>query len=145
MKKMKTSFKKQFLIETIQKLTEEILCENKSVSIKRGRWENLDYENGERVLEKTPQSIVICSDDCMIRLSAYKRYDHPNTVNPLNGWAQNYWKFLGWEVNAITYRNEKWEIFDKSFPRRYKSKNDVLAFIKRTKAFELAKKELGLA
>ena len=121
-----------------------ILKEGKLNLIHRKRWENLDYKNGERVLENTSRSIVICSDDCNIRLSAYQRYEHPDNMNPANGFYQKYWKFIGWEVNAITYRNGKWEKFDNSFPRTMKSKKDVLNFIKRTKSFNLAKKELKI-
>ena len=120
------------------------LNEEKSILIQRKKWEYLDYENGQRVLESTPKSIVICSDDCNIRLSAYIRYEHPYSMNPTNGWYNKFWKYLGWEVNAIIYRNGHWEVFDQSFPRTMKSKVDVLNFIKRTRSFNLTKKELNL-
>lgn len=128
------------VLESVRK----ILSEEKQILINRKKWEYLDYENGQRVLECTPKSIIVCSDDCGIRLSALKRYDHPDGMNPTNGWYNKYWKFLGWEVNAITYRNGSWEKFDNSFPRTMKSKEEVLNFIKRTRSFNLAKKELNL-
>jgi len=132
------------LSKLIYNSIKSILSEEKSILIQRKKWEYLDYENGQRVLESTPKSIVICSDDCNIRLSAYKRYERPDGMNPTNGWYNSFWKFLGWEVNAITYRNGKWKVFDNSFPRTMKSKEDVLNFIKRTRSFNLAKKELNL-
>lgn len=132
------------LSKLIYNSIKSILSEEKSILIQRKKWEYLDYENGQRVLESTPKSIVICSDDCNIRLSAYIRYEHPDSMNPTNGWYNKFWKYLGWEVNAITYRNGHWEVFDKSFPRTMKSKVDVLNFIKRTRSFNLAKKELNL-
>ena len=132
------------LSKLIYNSIESILNEGKSVLIQRKKWEYLDYENGQRVLESTPKSIVICSDDCNIRLSAYIRYEHPDSMNPTNGWYNKFWKYLGWEVNAITYRNGHWEVFDQSFPRTMKSKEDVFNFIRRTRSFNLAKKELNL-
>lgn len=135
---------KQKLIEIIRKSVGTFLQENKEVSIKKWNWNSLDYESGERVLECTPNSVIICSDDCTIRLSAIKRYNHPENMNQLNGFYQKYWKFLGWEVNAITYRNGAWEKFNDSFPRMLKSKKEVFEFIKRTKSFNLAKKELNI-
>ena len=132
------------LSKLIYNSIKSILSEEKSILIQRKKWEYLDYENGQRVLDSTPKSIVICSDDCNIRLSAYIRYEHPDSMNPTNGWYNKFWKYLGWEVNAITYRNGHWEVFDKSFPRTMKSKVDVLNFIKRTRSFNLAKKELNL-
>ena len=132
------------LSKLIYNSIKSILSEEKSILIQRKKWEYLDYKNGQRVLESTPKSIVICSDDCNIRLSAYIRYEHPDSMNPTNGWYNKFWKYLGWEVNAITYRNGHWEVFDKSFPRTMKSKVDVLNFIKRTRSFNLAKKELNL-
>lgn len=132
------------LSKLIYNSIKSILSEEKSILIQRKKWEYLDYENGQRVLESTPKSIVICSDDCNIRLSAYIRYERPDGMNPTNGWYNKFWKYLGWEVNAITYRNGKWEVFDKSFPRTMKSKEDVLNFIKKTRSFNLAKKELNL-
>ncbi len=131
---------KNIIYESVKKY----LSEDKQILIRRKKWEYLDYENGQRVLESTPKSIVICSDNCNIRLSAYIRYEHPDSMNPTNGWYNKFWKYLGWEVNAITYRNGHWEVFDKSFPRTMKSKEDVLNFIKRTKSFNLAKKELKI-
>lgn len=131
---------KNIIYESVKKY----LSEDKQILIQRKKWEYLDYENGQRVLESTPKSIVICSDNCNIRLSAYIRYEHPDSMNPTNGWYNKFWKYLGWEVNAITYRNGKWEKFDNSFPRTMKSKEDVLNFIKRTKSFNLAKKELKI-
>lgn len=131
---------KNIIYESVKKY----LSEDKQILIQRKKWEYLDYENGQRVLESTPKSIVICSDNCNIRLSAYIRYEHPDSMNPTNGWYNKFWKYLGWEVNAITYRNGKWEKFDNSFPRKFKSKSDVLNFIKRTKSFNLAKKELKI-
>ena len=130
--------------EIVARVLSEIIDEEHAVLINRRKWEWLNYEEGERVLECNPKSIIICSDDCSIRLSATKRYDHPDNMNPANGWYNNYWKFLGWEVNAITYRNGKWEVFDSSFPRKFKSKSEVLNFIKRTRSFNLAKKELKI-
>ena len=121
-----------------------ILSEGKQIQINRRKWEYLNYENGERVLECTPKSILICSDDCSIRLIANKRYERPDGMNAANGWYNSYWKYLGWEVNAIAYRNGAWVVFDKSFPRTMKSKEEVLNFIKRTRSFNLAKKELRL-
>lgn len=132
------------LSKLIYNSIKSILNEGKSVLIQRKKWEYLDYENGQRVLESTPKSIVICSDDCNIRLSAYIRYEHPDSMNPTNGWYNKFWKYLGWEVNAITYRNGHWEVFDQSFPRTMKSKEDVFNFIRRTRSFNLAKKELNL-
>ena len=132
------------LSKLIYNSIKSILKEGKSVIIQRKKWEYLDYENGQRVLESTPKSIVICSDDCNIRLSAYIRYEHPDSMNPTNGWYNKFWKYLGWEVNAITYRNGHWEVFDQSFPRTMKSKEDVFNFIRRTRSFNLAKKELNL-
>ena len=132
------------LSKLIYNSLKSILNEEKSVLIQRKKWEYLDYENGQRVLESTPKSIVICSDDCNIRLSAYIRYEHPDSMNPTNGWYNKFWKYLGWEVNAITYRNGHWEVFDQSFPRTMKSKEDVFNFIRRTRSFNLAKKELNL-
>lgn len=132
------------LSKLIYNSLKSILNEEKSVLIQRKKWEYLDYENGQRVLESTPKSIVICSDDCNIRLSAYIRYEHPDSMNPTNGWYNKFWKYLGWEVNAITYRNGHWEVFDQSFPRTMKNKEDVFNFIKRTRSFNLAKKELNL-
>lgn len=132
------------LSKLIYNSIKSILSEEKSILIQRKKWEYLDYENGQRVLESTPKSIVICSDDCNIRLSAYIRYEHPDSMNPTNGWYNKFWKYLGWEVNAIIYRNGHWEVFDQSFPRTMKSKVDVLNFIKRTRSFNLAKKELNL-
>jgi len=132
------------LSKLIYNSIKSILNEGKSVIIQRKKWEYLDYENGQRVLESTPKSIVICSDDCNIRLSAYIRYEHPDSMNPTNGWYNKFWKYLGWEVNAITYRNGHWEVFDQSFPRTMKSKEDVFNFIRRTRSFNLAKKELNL-
>ena len=132
------------LSKLIYNSIKSILSEEKSILIQRKKWEYLDYENGQRVLESTPKSIVICSDDCNIRLSAYIRYEHPDSMNPTNGWYNKFWKYLGWEVNAITYRNGHWEVFDQSFPRTMKSKEDVFNFIKRTRSFNLAKKELNL-
>lgn len=131
---------KNIIYETVKRY----LSEDKQILIQRKKWEYLDYENGQRVLESTPKSIVICSDDCNIRLSAYIRYEHPDSMNPTNGWYNKFWKYLGWEVNAITYRNGHWEVFDQSFPRTMKSKEDVFNFIKRTRSFNLAKKELNL-
>ena len=132
------------LSKLIYNSIKSILSEEKSILIQRKKWEYLDYENGQRVLESTPKSIVICSDDCNIRLSAYIRYEHPDSMNPTNGWYNKFWKYLGWEVNALTYRNGHWEVFDQSFPRTMKSKEDVFNFIKRTRSFNLAKKELNL-
>lgn len=132
------------LSQLIYNSIKSILSEEKSILINRKKWEYLDYENGERVLESTPKSIVICSDDCSIRLSAYKRYERPDNMNPANGWYNKYWNYLGWEVNVVTYRNGHWEIFDNSFPRKFKNKQEVLSFIQRTKSFNLAKKELNL-
>ena len=132
------------LSKLIYNSIKSILNEGKSVIIQRKKWEYLDYENGQRVLESTPKSIVICSDDCNIRLSAYIRYEHPDSMNPTNGWYNKFWKYLGWEVNAITYRNGHWEVFDQSFPRTMKSKEDVFNFIRRTRSFNLAKKELNI-
>jgi len=131
---------KNIIYESVKKY----LSEDKQILIQRKKWEYLDYENGQRVLESTPKSIVICSDNCNIRLSAYIRYEHPDSMNPTNGWYNKFWKYLGWEVNAITYRNGHWEVFDQSFPRTMKSKEDVFNFIRRTRSFNLAKKELNL-
>lgn len=132
------------LSQLIYNSIKSILSEEKSILINRKKWEYLDYENGERVLESTPKSIVICSNDCSIRLSAYKRYEHPDNMNPANGWYNKYWNYLGWEVNAVIYRNGHWETFDNSFPIKFKNKQEVLSFIQRTKSFNLAKKELNL-
>jgi len=131
---------KNIIYESVKKY----LSEDKQILIQRKNWNYLNYENGERVLECTPKSIIICSDDCNIRLSAYIRYEHPDSMNPTNGWYNKFWKYLGWEVNAITYRNGHWEVFDQSFPRTMKSKEDVFNFIRRTRSFNLAKKELNL-
>ena len=132
------------LSQLIYNSIKSILSEEKSILINRKKWEYLDYENGERVLESTPKSIVICSNDCSIRLSAYKRYEHPDNMNPANGCYNKYWNYLGWEVNAVIYRNGHWETFDNSFPIKFKNKQEVLSFIQRTKSFNLAKKELNL-
>ena len=82
------------LSKLIYNSIKSILNEGKSVIIQRKKWEYLDYENGQRVLESTPKSIVICSDDCNIRLSAYIRYEHPDSMNPTNGWYNKFWKYL---------------------------------------------------
>lgn len=135
--------------ERIKKIISEaiksVLNEGKAVFIQRRNWDYLDYNNGQRVLECTPKSIIMCSDDCMNRFIAYKRYEKPDTMNLSTGWYTKYWKFLGWEVKVIRYRNGHWELFDNSFPKILKSKEDVFSFIKRTNTFNLAKRELHLS
>lgn len=135
---------KEKLFEIISDSIKSILVEEKSVFIDRKNWKSLDYYNGERVLECTPKSIIACSDNLQIRIFATKRYERPDEYNPANGYFNKYWKFFGWQLNALAYRNGTWEIFDNTFPRMFKSKSGVLEFIRRTKSFSLAKKELNL-
>lgn len=132
---------RKIILEEIDKT----INEQKAVFIQRRNWNYLDYENGERVLECTPKSIIIASDDCYIRLSAIKRYEKPDEMGPSNGYYRKYWKYLGWEVSAITYRGGKWEKYDERFPFMLKNKESVMRYIQGSNAFELAKKEMKLS
>ena len=130
---------------SIKSAINDILDEGKAVRIYHINWNHVDFYDGKRVLECTEKSIIIASDDCSIRLSARKRYEKPEEMEPSNGYYRKYWKYIGWEVSAFRYNHGKWEKYDERFPFMLKNKESVMRYIQGLNAFELAKKEMKLS